>query len=381
MPPPPEPRSSLLSPFSEVLIRCISMIMLKKVLWEILNMKAILICVTLLLAAALPAEAAEGTVEARGQMTNIGAPVFTYDAANFPGFYYDINKNIGTEQITLTLTNMDSSGTTATLSDVEGPEGARGIIYQTTAQMKNFKFKHWGSYYLIGFLGEPYFAAYNVVTTAAMSSAGESGTPYLYDRSKNRNLMTNEQLAKILMNSNEEMTITNGTPLKLMEGYELGVLSVNLNETKVKLELRRSGKSVDIKIISPGANNAGMADKTYIFTRDIGGTTGIVTIAVHFKTLLHEAAGDSAVVDGIFQISDQPTSIEIDQQYGKLRMRTVDPSAFTITMDNKDNQVAISKNKVTELMPGIYLKAADQDATAESPLRYYLYSLKPCVCN
>jgi S-layer protein (TIGR01567 family) len=344
-------------------------------------MKMILIFVSLLLAAALPAGALEGTVEVRGQTTDIGTPVFTYNVANFPGFYYDINKNIGTEQITLTLTNMDASGTTATLSDVEGPGGARGIIYQTTAQMKNFKFKPWGSYWIIGFLGEPYFAAFNVETTYAMSSTGESGTPYLYDRSKNRNLMTNEQLAKILMDSNEEMTITNGTPLKLMEGYELGVLSVNANETKVKLELRRSGKSVETKIISPGANNAGMADKTYIFTRDIGGTQGIVTIAVHFKTLLHEVAGDSAVVDGIFQISDQPTSIEIDQQYGKLRMRTVDPSAFTITMDNKDNQVTISRNKVAELMPGIYLKAADQDATAASPLRYYLYSSKPCVCN
>lgn len=341
-------------------------------------MKAILIFVTLLLAAALPAGALEGTVEVRGQTTNIGAPVFTYDVANFPGFYYDINKNIGTEQITLTLTNMDSSGTTATLSDVEG---ARGIIYQTTAQMKNFKFKSWGSYSLIGFLGDLYFAAYNPTITYAMSNAGENSTPYLYDRSKNRNLMTNEQLAKILIDSNEEMTITNGTPLKLMEGYELAVLTVNLNETKVKLELRRNGQHVDTKIISPGANNAQMADKTYIFARDIGGTAGIVTIAVHFKTLLHEAAADSAVVDAVFQISDQPTSIETDQQYGKLRIRSVDPSAFTITMDNKDNQVAISRNKVTELMPGIYLKAADQDATATSPLRYYLYSLKPCVCK
>ena len=370
-----------LSPFSEVLISCISMIMLKKVLWEILNMKAILIGVTLLLAAALPAEAAEGTVEARGQMTNIGAPVFTYDAANFPGFYYDINKNIGTEQITLTLTNMDSSGTTATLSDVEGPEGARGIIYQTTAQMKNFKFKPWGSYYLIGFLGEPYFAAYNVVTTAAMSSAGESGTPYLYDRSKNRNLMTNLQLTRILMDTDEGTTITNSTPLKLKEGYGLAIISVNVNETKVRVELRKDGRVVDTNIIQPGLVGATIADKTYYYKKDLGETKEIVIIAVHFKTLLHEAAGDSAVVDAIFQISDQPTSIDIDQKYGKLSIRNVDPSAFTITMDNKDNQAAISKNKVTELMPGIYLKAADQDATATSPLRYYLYSLKPCVCK
>ena len=367
-----------LSPFSEVLIRCISMIMLKKVLWEISNMKAILICVTLLLAAALQAEALEGTVEARGQMTSLDSYEFTWNASNFPGFYYDINKNIGNEQITLHLTNIDASGSTATLSD---QEGARGIIYQTTAQMKNFKFKPWGSYNLIGFLGELYFAAYNGEITYAMSNAGESSTPYLYDRSKSRNLMTNLQLTRILMDTDEGTTITNSTPLKLKEGYGLAIISVNVNETKVRVELRKDGRVVDTNIIQPGLVGATIADKTYYYKKDLGETKEIVIIAVHFKTLLHEAAGDSAVVDAIFQISDQPTSIDIDQKYGKLSIRNVDPSAFTITMDNKDNQAAISKNKVTELMPGIYLKAADQDATATSPLRYYLYSLKPCVCK
>ena len=354
------------------------MIMLKKVLWEISNMKAILICVTLLLAAALQAEALEGTVEARGQMTSLDSYEFTWNASNFPGFYYDINKNIGNEQITLHLTNIDASGSTATLSD---QEGARGIIYQTTAQMKNFKFKPWGSYNLIGFLGELYFAAYNGEITYAMSNAGESSTPYLYDRSKSRNLMTNLQLTRILRDTDEGTTITNSTPLKLKEGYELAIISVNVNETKVRVELRKDGRVVDTNIIQPGLVGATIADKTYYYKKDLGETKEIVIIAVHFKTLLHEAAGDSAVVDAIFQISDQPTSIDIDQKYGKLSIRNVDPSAFTITMDNKDNQAAISKNKVTELMPGIYLKAADQDATATSPLRYYLYSLKPCVCK
>jgi hypothetical protein len=51
----------------------------------------------------------------------------------------------------------------------------------------------------------------------------------------------------------------------------------------------------------------------------------------------------------------------------------VDPTAFKITMDNKDNQVTLSKNKVTELMLGIFIKTADQDdISAANPLRYYL---------
>jgi S-layer protein (TIGR01567 family) len=341
-------------------------------------MKAMMLLIILLLAAALPAGALEGTVEARGQTANLGIPVFVYDASNFPGFYYDVNKNIGTEQITLQFTSVDASGSIATLSD---QEGERGIIYQTSAQMKYFKFKPWGAYIIVGFNGEPYFAAYDATTTSAMEDAGVGGTPYLYDRSRNRNLMTNLQLTRILTDTDEGTTLTNATPLKLKEGYELAIISVNTNETKARVELRKDGQVVDSNIIQPGLPGATIADKTYYYKKDLGETKDIVTIAVHFKTLLHEAAGDSALVDGIFQISHQPTSIDIDQQYGKLRIRNVDPTAFTITMDNKDNQIAISRNKVVELMPGIYLRAADQDATAASPLRYYLYSSKPCVCK
>jgi S-layer protein (TIGR01567 family) len=341
-------------------------------------MKKILIFAMILLAVALPAGAAEGTVEARGQMTSLGSYEFTWNASNFPGFYYDINNNIGTEQITLQPTYVDVGKSTATLSDVEG---GRGIIYRTNAQLRDFEFKPWGSYLVIGFLGEPYFASYGVATTAAMVDAGQSGTPYLFDRSKSRNLMLNSQLTKILMDTDEGMTISNGTPLELKEGYKLAIISVNANETKGRVELRKNGRVVDNNIIQPGLFGATIADKTYYYKKDLGETKEIVIIAVHFKTLLHEAAGDSAVVDGIFQISDQPTSIEADQRYGKLSIRNVDPSAFTITMDNKDNQVAIGRNKVTELMPEIYLKAADQDASADNPLRYYLYALKPCLCN
>jgi hypothetical protein len=188
---------------------------LSNFLLERSKMKAILILVMLLLAAALPAGALEGTVEARGQTASLGTPVFVYDAINFPGFYYDINKNIGTEQITLQFTSLDASGSSATLSD---QEGARGIIYSTSAQMKYFKFKPWGAYEILGFNGEPYFAAYDATTTSAMADADESGTPYLYDRSKSRNLMTNLQLTKILMDTDEGTTITNETPLRLQEG-------------------------------------------------------------------------------------------------------------------------------------------------------------------
>ena len=57
-----------------------------------------------------------------------------------------------------------------------------------------------------------------------------------------------------------------------------------------------------------------------------------------------------------------------------LSIRNVDPNTMTITMDNKDNAIDLSKDLDIELMQNIHLKTADQSTiTADNPLRYYIY--------
>ena len=68
------------------------------------------------------------------------------------------------------------------------------------------------------------------------------------------------------------------------------------------------------------------------------------------------------------------SSVEVDTEYDKMTIRNVDATDDTITMDNKDNSITLSKNKDTALMAGIGIKTADQDdVTAENPLRFYIY--------
>jgi hypothetical protein len=117
-----------------------------------------------------------------------------------------------------------------------------------------------------------------------------------------------------------------------------------------------------------------MDDKTYYYMRDIGDTSDIVTIAVHFKNCIQGPGKGSATIDGIFQISDTSVSIKADQNYGKMSIREVNPTEKTIKMDNKDNQITLSRNRDIPLMEKIHIKTADQDATANDPLRYYIYS-------
>jgi S-layer protein (TIGR01567 family) len=312
-----------------------------------------------------------GSYEIRGQVSNLYIPTTTWDAKNFAGFYYDLDNNLGQEQITFALTATDPTGSYATLSDVG--YDSRGITYATAAQNRNFKFRPWGSYQIMGFLGDPYLAAYNNSITPEMEAEGV-WVPFLADKSKDDNLMGSEQLSKILLDDDSHIELAVGSSLKLKEGYELAIDSVDVEGRSVFLVLKKNGQEVDSKIVHPSIDNAWISDKTYCYRRDLGDTKMIVVIGVHFEKVVRRQNADYAVVDGVFQISDMPTSIKADKRYGMLSIRSVDPTSFIVTMDNKDNQLALTRNKNVQLFGDIYIRTADQAATADDPLRYYIYT-------
>jgi S-layer protein (TIGR01567 family) len=293
--------------------------------------------------------------EIRGQVANGD---FEWNAQNFAGFYYDIDKDLGTEKIS----------TYVTYGKLEEPNG---VVYSTTAQMNDFEFEDWGSYNIIGFMGKRYFAGY--VNNENMEDWDE----LLFKESVDENSLSDEQLQTILMDSDEQMTITASQPLKLAEGYVLAIKYIDSNGMYV--ELTKNGEVVDSKVMMPSKDGATMADKTYLYKRDAGEQKGLVIIAVHFKNAVTIQNQTVATVDGLWQISDTPTPVKIDTEFGKMRIASV--SADTIVMDNKDNNIALSKNKDTELLGDIRIKTANQDVIDDSnPIRYYIYLDEKCGC-
>jgi S-layer protein (TIGR01567 family) len=310
------------------------------------------------LAMTTAASAAEG-LELRGSVAVVeDGSTYTWDPQNFPGFSYDADENVGTETLTLTITD----------SSLDEP---MGVVYETSAQLADFKFEEWGSYHKISFLGEEQFAGY------AEDWYDDWYYPYLYDRSKDDNLMAGEELSKILIDEDQERTFTKDAPLQLAEGYELAIKGIDAYGS-IWLELRKDGEVVDSSLIAPSKDGATIADKTYIYTKDLGISRGVVVIAIHFKgPLFHATEGglqDAAVVNGIWQISDEAISIEESASFGKMRVAMVDPNSMQITMDNQDNRILLSGNRDIPLMGDIGIKTADQDEiSAEEPLRFYVY--------
>jgi S-layer protein (TIGR01567 family) len=291
--------------------------------------------------------------EIRGQVANGD---FEWNAQNFAGFYYDLDKDLGTERIT----------TFVTYGKLEEPNG---IVYSTTAQTNDFEFEDWGSYNVIGFLGKKYFAGYTE------NENMDEWNQMLYQKSTDENSLSEEQLQTILMDSDTETTITASRPLKLAEGYELAIKYID--SSGMLVELTKDSTAVDSKVLMPSKDGATMADKTYIYRTDEDNQKGLVIIAIHFKNAVTIQNQTVATVDGLWQISDKPTSVKIDTEFGKMRIASV--SADTIVMDNKDNNIALSKNRDIELLGNIRIKTADQDVIGDAnPLRYYIYLDEKC---
>lgn len=291
------------------------------------------------------------SVEIRGPMSEVrNGASYTWGAQEFPGLYYDIDKGTGNESINLKITDN-------TLNEKDG------IIYTTVAQKDNFKFRDWGEYWNMGFLGENYFAGYI-----------DNDNYYLYKASEDANLMLDEKLSPILEDQKDEYIFTSGSPLKLKEGYELIIQSIDSNGGKVYVELRKDGNTVDTSIVEPSKEGASEADKTYTYRKNIGSTKKIVLIAVHFKDAFRSANLDLATVDGIWQISDSPVNIKTGTKYDKMTLQVVDPYQKYIMMDNRDYKILLQRNRDVPIMGNIRIKTADQkNIDEQEPLRFYIY--------
>jgi S-layer protein (TIGR01567 family) len=275
------------------------------------------------------------TYEVRGA---VASDTYAWTAHNFAGFYYDIDDNLKTELLRTTVTD----------GELAQPNG---ITYTTGTMTTNFEFKDWGSYGVIGFLGEKCFAEYV--------------RGILFDKSTDKNALAKKKLLKILVNDDTEKTITTNTPLKLEEGYELAIKSISSDGNNVYLELSKDGDVVDSAIIHPSLEAASMADKTYIYRDDVGDLKNVVLIAVHFKNGFRGSDQNLATIDGVWQLSGLPISVKEETSFGKLVISEI--TGDHISMNNKDNPITLSKHKFIPLAGDIYLQTADCDS-----LRYYI---------
>ncbi|MGD0954063.1 MAG: S-layer protein domain-containing protein [Methanotrichaceae archaeon] len=275
-----------------------------------------------------------GPYEIRGTIVDPSlTKQFTWTPYNFEGFYYDIDDDTGTENLTAKI-----SGSSIADGD---------LTYSTSPSPVKFQFEDWGKYDVIGFMADKYFSGYNNATQFADQFSD----------------INDGELRKILVDSKDEQTITTGSVLPLEEGYELRIKQVDINGNKVYLALAKDGKEIDSKVVAPSSGE--FKTSNYLYKITMGSKKDVPMIAAHVQSVFKGTEADLATIDGLFQLSDSPANVEEGEMQGKMKVETLTDTG--ITMKN-DGSISLGRGRTVDIMGNLKFVVADNDDRNFAPV-------------
>ncbi|NPE29569.1 S-layer protein [Methanococcoides sp. SA1] len=255
---------------------------------------------------------------------------YTWTAQSYSGFYYDLDSGISSETLTI---NLDS--------DSDRSIGDGDLVYSTKPIETDFEHNEWGSYQVIGFMAERYFAGYTDDSDFARDDVS---------------LISEGQLAKVLTDDDDKKSFFAGSSLVLEEGYKLSIVEVDLDGNKVLVSLTKDGKQVESTVLSSGND--------YVYENDLGSAEDVPIIAVHFAEIFRGTETNAIFVQGTFQISDQYVEIDGGDDFGRMEIQTV--SANEISMENNAD-ISLSRGKTIDIMGKLKFIVADDDTLRFAP--------------
>ena len=157
----------------------------------------------------------------------------------------------------------------------------------------------------------------------------------------------------------DNYTIATGGGLVLKEGYVLNVQQVDLDGNKALFELTKDGKVIDTEVVYPDH------DGVYVYDGiSLGNEANYPLIIARVDTIFRGTNTNVVIIEGLFQISDTITSIEVGDEFGILDVTNMDSSS--ITMKNIDSTITFSRDSIKSVAGSIKFRVAD-----DTTLRFY----------
>lgn len=254
---------------------------------------------------------------------------YTWTAQSFSGFYYDLDSGVSSENMTI--------------EDIGRNIDAGNIEYSTKPTETDFEYNDWGSYQIIGFMAEKYFAGYS-----------ENGSEVIRD---DISLIDDGVLSKILIDSDDKESAYSGDSFELEDGYSLNIVEVDVNGESVWVQLEKDGDVVDDGFITSGED--------YIYETEIGEAEDVPIIIVHFGTVFAGTETSAVFIQGIFQVSDNYVELSDGDSYGEMEVTSI--SSSEIKMQNEDN-IGLDKGETIDLMGKIQIQVADDSTLRFAPV-------------
>ena len=248
------------------------------------------------------------TCQIRGQVVSDSQDSL-WNATNFAGFF---NSDL--------IESLSVSGINGRVIPVNG------LKYSTTIKNIPYQYTNWGSYPVVGFFGEKYVAL----------------SPN--DASK---------FSKLVMDSKDKVNVKIGENKDLGQNYSLQVKQVNVEGTKVWLELDKDGQHVTDQIV-PLAG-----DGSWTYKVD-----DVPVLKVHINQVFQGTSDTIAQIDGLWFI-DYANAVKITttDEFGQLNAVYI--NGPTLNIQNKDI-FTLAKGSTKEIGQGMSFNVFDSDG-----LKYY----------
>ncbi len=175
-----------------------------------------------------------------------------------------------------------------------------------------------------------------------------------------RSLINDGQLRRVLVDSDEEKTVTTGSVLPLEEGYELRIKQIDIDGNKVYMALAKDGDEIDSKVIDP----SNLDSSTYNYEVEVSGEDTSLILA-HISNVFASTESALVTIDGLFQISDTYASVEDGDKYGKMEVKSVSDEG--VEMENEDS-LTLRRGSTVEIFGDVSFLVADADELRFAPL-------------
>ncbi|MCZ7356109.1 MAG: S-layer protein domain-containing protein [Candidatus Methanoperedens sp.] len=252
---------------------------------------------------------------------------YTWDPMSFSGFYYDVNDDVGDESITMSLNGY---------SDRTINTGK--LVYTTSPQEVSFGYSGFGSFEVIGFMAEKYFAAYTSNSNPPNPTTGIGL----------KSVLAQGHLHRVLIDDDTRRTISLGGTLTLQDGYVLKAKDIDMSARTMLISLLKDGNEVDSTPLSAG--------QTYVYTKTVGGVTDLPLILVRFDSVFSGTEVQAAFLQGLFQISESYDTVNTGNDFGVMEVRSV--SFNKIEMRNNAD-VSLDQGSTVDLMGDMKIAVAD----------------------
>ncbi len=250
---------------------------------------------------------------------------YTWSPMSFYAFYYDVDDNVGNESLQIRLNSK---------TDRNVP--ADRLIYTTAPENVTFKYNAWGSYNVIGFMADKYFAGYT----------GSTKIPDV----RSISTLNYKQLHKVLMDDKDSHTLKASSTFPLGDGYALSLKDIGTGRVAM-ISISKDGGEVytDFKEVGD----------TLVYTKKVGSINDLPIIVLHIGTVFMGTTESMVQINGIFQISESYTSVNQNNNYGMMEISTVSDSG--ITMKN-ENSFTLSSGSTIDIMGDMKFIVANNDS-------------------